>query len=316
MKCAVDIGFGFTKAISEQGREVVFPSAVAKTVLTDLGFGTFKDYYINYNNQTYAVGKAALDSIAPETNFTPERFTSNFARILVLTSFLATGVEGEVELGLGLPLMFYKTLKDKVKDYFEYSEDTVIDKENIAHSYHIVRCEVFPQGVGAFFTLDQQLSGRYCLVDVGFRTTDVITVEVEEENIEPILDLCFTIDKGMSLAIEKLSLLFERKFNVSYDSKFLMDIHERLSIPVRGRQVNIEEIKNDVYQTVANDIVQSVLKKLHNELDSLGCIFVAGGGAFYAASILQRTFENVQVLDNAQFANAKGFLKLLNVLDE
>ncbi|WP_269318639.1 hypothetical protein [Caldicellulosiruptor bescii] len=43
---------------------------------------------------------------------------------------------------------------------------------------------------------------------------------------------------------------------------------------------------------------------------------MAGGGAFNIAAVLQKEFENVQVINNAQFANAKGFLNLLSILDE
>lgn len=167
------------------------------------------------------------------------------------------------------------------------------------------------------FSIDSNIEkGIYCVLDIGFRTTDVIVVEVNENNINPLLELCFTLDKGMSMAIEKLSIILERKYGVSYDTNLLLDIHERSQISVRGRKINIEEQKKEVFNTIANDIVQSISRKLQRGFDTFDGVFVAGGGAFNIAAVLQKEFENVQVINNAQFANAKGFLNLLSILDE
>lgn len=317
MKCAVDVGFGFTKAVNEKGKEVIFPSAVAKTFLTDIGLKPTSEYFITYMNQTYAVGKAATHCMITETSFSDDRFVSEFSKLLVLTALMALDSDREIELGLGLPLMLYPKLKDKVRDYYEFAEEIIVDSNNVAHTYHITRCEVFPQGVGALFSIDSNIEkGIYCVLDIGFRTTDVIVVEVNENNINPLLELCFTLDKGMSMAIEKLSIILERKYRVSYDTNLLLDIHERSQISVRGRKINVEEQKKEVFNTIANDIVQSISRKLQRGFDTFDGVFVAGGGAFNIAAVLQKEFENVQVINNAQFANAKGFLNLLSILDE
>jgi len=154
--------------------------------------------------------------------------------------------------------MLYPKLKEKVKDYFEFLEEIIIDKNGVAHSYHIARCEVFPQGVGALFSITSPVEdGIYCILDVGFRTTDVIVVEIKSKNINPLLDMCFTVDKGMSLAVERLGLMIERKYGVSYDTSLLFDIHERTYISVRGRKIDIEPHKKEVFRAIADDIVQS-----------------------------------------------------------
>ncbi|WAM36540.1 ParM/StbA family protein [Caldicellulosiruptor acetigenus] len=316
MKCAVDVGFGFTKAVNEKGKEVIFPSAVAKTFMTDIGLKPTSDYFVTYMNQTYAVGKAATQCLITETSFSEDRFVNEFSKLLVLTALMALESDKEVELGLGLPLMLYPKLKDKVKNYFEFAEEIIIDANNIAHSYHIARCEVFPQGVGALFSISSPVEdGTYCILDVGFRTTDVIVVEIKNKNINPLLDMCFTVDKGMSLAVERLGLMIERKYGVSYDTSLLFDIHERSHISVRGRKIDIEPHKKEVFGAIADDIVQSISRRLQRGFDTFDGVLVAGGGAFNVASVLQKEFNNVQVLDNAQFANAKGYLHLLHMYE-
>jgi plasmid segregation protein ParM len=313
MRCGVDVGFGFTKAVSESGKKIIFPSAVSKTYITDIGLKPTSDYFVTYMNQIYAVGKAATQCLITETSFSEERFATEFSKILVLTALVAIESDREVELGLGLPLMLYSKLKDRVKNYFEFAEEIIVDKNSIAHSYHIARCEVFPQGVGALFSISSPVEdGIYCILDVGFRTTDVIVVEIKNKNINPLLDMCFTVDKGMSLAVERLGLMIERKYGVSYDTSLLFDIHERSHISVRGRKIDIEPHKKEVFGAIADDIVQSISRRLQRGFDTFDGVLVAGGGAFIVASVLQKEFDNVQVLDDAQFANAKGYLMLLN----
>lgn len=313
MRCGVDVGFGFTKAISESGKKIIFPSAVSKTYITDIGLKPTSDYFVTYMNQIYAVGKAATHCMITETSFSDDRFVSEFSKLLVLTALMVLESNREIELGLGLPLMLYPKLKDKVRDYFEFAEEIIVDSNNVAHTYHITRCEVFPQGVGALFSISSPVEdGIYCILDVGFRTTDVIVVEIKNKNINPLLDMCFTVDKGMSLAVERLGLMIERKYGVSYDTSLLFDIHERSYISVRGRKIDIEPHKKEVFGAIADDIVQSISRRLQRGFDTFDGVLVAGGGAFIVASVLQKVFDNVQVLDDAQFANAKGYLMLLN----
>nr|WP_266166127.1 ParM/StbA family protein [Caldicellulosiruptor saccharolyticus] len=249
-----------------------------------------------------------------ETSFSEERFFSEFSKLLVLTALMALESDREVELGLGLPLMLYPKLKEKVKDYFEFLEEIIIDKNGVAHSYHIARCEVFPQGVGALFSITSPVEdGIYCILDVGFRTTDVIVVEIKSKNINPLLDMCFTVDKGMSLAVERLGLMIERKYGVSYDTSLLFDIHERTYISVRGRKIDIEPHKKEVFRAIADDIVQSISRRLQRGFDTFDAVLASGGGAFTVASVLQKEFSNVQIVENSQFANAKGYLALLSL---
>lgn len=314
MRCGIDVGFGFTKAVSESGKQVIFPSAVAKIFMTDIGLKPTSDYFVTYMNQTYAVGKAATQCLITETSFSEDRFATEFSKLLVLTAFVALESDREVELGLGLPLMLYSKLKDRVKNYFEFAEEIIIDKDSTAHSFHITRCEVFPQGVGALFSISSPVEdGIYCILDVGFRTTDIIVVEIKDKSINPLIEMCFTIDKGMSLAVERLGLMIERKYGVSYDTSLLFDIHERSHISVRGRKIDIEPHKKEVFGAIADDIVQSISRRLQRGFDTFDGVLVAGGGAFNVASVLQKEFSNVQILDNAQFANAKGYLNLLQL---
>ncbi|WP_408605224.1 hypothetical protein [Caldicellulosiruptor saccharolyticus] len=173
---------------------------------------------------------------------------------------------------------------------------------------------MFPQGVGALFSITSPVEdGIYCILDVGFRTTDVIVVEIKSKNINPLLDMCFTVDKGMSLAVERLGLMIERKYGVSYDTSLLFDIHERTYISVRGRKIDIEPHKKEVFRAIADDIVQSISRRLQRGFDTFDAVLASGGGAFTVASVLQKEFSNVQIVENSQFANAKGYLALLSL---
>ena len=102
-KAAVDIGFGFTKAVSDTGKKVIFPSTVAEKIFYGDNFGIGnernKQYVVEYMNKVYGVGKEALWSGAP-LMFTNDRFVSNQAKILVLTALSVLGADQEVEKDL------------------------------------------------------------------------------------------------------------------------------------------------------------------------------------------------------------------------
>lgn len=318
MKVGIDIGYGFTKAVCDKyDQKIIFPSAVSEKIFVDKNFGLSagKKYLIEYNNKVYGVGEEAIWS-GGELNFTDDRFVSEHAKILVLTALCALNADSEVELGLGLPISLFRTgLAEKVQNYFEFSEDTVIfgDKPK---RFHITRCEVFAQGVGALFSLDEQIpEGMITIIDVGFKTTDVLTIKNDVElDYEP--NLTFTIDYGVSAAVERISLILQRKCGVSYDTNFLMDIENKNSVMVRGRKVDITQIKEESLTYIAGMIADEILRKFQKKLDILSGIYITGGGAEILYNKLKHVYENVKIMPDNQFANAKGYLKLLALTDE
>lgn len=169
MKCVVDVGFGFIKVVNEKGKEVIFLFVVVKIFMIDIGLKFISDYFVIYMNQIYVVGKAVIQCLIIEISFFEDRFVNEFLKVFVLIVFVVFESDREVEFGFGFLFMFYLKLKDRVKNYFEFVEEIIIDVNNIVYSYYIVRCEVFFQGVGVLFLILFLVEdGIYCILDVGF----------------------------------------------------------------------------------------------------------------------------------------------------
>lgn len=318
-RVGVDIGYGFTKAMSDAGKKVIFPSTVARKIFygDDFGVGNRKDkqYEIEYMGKVYGVGMEAIWSGAP-LMFTDDRFVSQEAKILVLTALSALGTDQEIELGLGLPITLYRTdLKDKVRDYFEYAEESVIFNGQPVR-YHITKCRVYAQSIGALMGLDEEApQGLLMTIDVGYKTTDVVTVRNTEDDIEIVPDLTFTVDEGISVAVERVGLELQRKYKISYDMNQLMDIENKTTIPVRGRQVDIREIRDEALSYVASEIMSEIVRKAQRKLGTLAGMYVAGGGAPVLAEKLKSVYDAVKLIPDSQFANVRGYLKML-MLDQ
>lgn len=74
--------------------------------------------------------------------------------------------------------------------------------------------------------------------------------------------MCFIVDKGMLLVVERFGFMIERKYGVSYDISLFFDIYECLYIFVCGRKIDIELYKKEVFGVIVDDIVQFILRRL------------------------------------------------------
>lgn len=311
MKVAVDIGFGYTKAIAENGRNIVFPSIVSKRFKNgNLGIEYEEKYVINYKNETYAVGEAGLNSLVSSINFDENRFASEYAKILILTSLYYLCDESEdVELALGLPLSLFASWNDKVKNYFIGSQDTVVVKNN-AKTFKIIKCEVFPQGIGVLFNSNLIKSeGTIGIVEVGFRTTDCVLIE-KRSSIMPLIDFSFSIDEGISRVIMLLINSIEKKYGVMLDLTNLLNFYESNTIILKGKQIDITDIKKEAINSVAGSITQKIETKWIAKLTQIDKIYIAGGGATLLSEKI-KNIGNVEIVQDPQLANAKGFLNML-----
>lgn len=313
MKASVDIGFGYTKAMNElRQKEISFPSLIANRYKTNnLGMSTKEEYIVNYKNSLFAVGKEALKSMVTNMKFTETRFIEDFSKILTLTALYQLECDEEVELALGLPLSIFPKYYEKVKDTFEYMEETIIINGN-AKRYHIKRCEVYPQGLGALMSVDEKLpQGIVAIIDVGYKTTDALLVSVEEEGLSPLVDFCFSLDEGTSRILEMLGIWIEKKFDVVFETASLMNIFDKDKITVRSRQVDIKEMKESIYKTVATSIIEKIESKWLKNYNMIDKFYIAGGGANIILDTLKETEIEATIVNNPQFANCKGFLRLL-----
>lgn len=163
----IDVGYSHTKVVGKNGFDV-FRSTVKKGVIDVNTSSTV----IQYEGDKITIGERGRITVAAnkisDPNFEP----------LLLTAILRNVPESsknvKVELVTGLPIGWYKSQKEQLKDFL-YNKEIIIGYKNTDRKIHIEDVIVFPQSAGLALTNPKDFEeGRTNLIiDIGGLTVDV-----------------------------------------------------------------------------------------------------------------------------------------------
>ena len=211
--------------------------------------------------------------------------------ILLLSAILKSAPERynyNIDLVTGLPVAYLSQKKQFIDSLSSKSFE--VEYKGVKRTIHINRVLVFPQAAGALFNEILDDSGnirrpilatkKICIIDVGFRTSDYVTLEylqyVDKES--------GTFDMGISTAL-RMVYTDVNLYELEFDENYKNIIEERKSI-------------------VGDSIIDNLYMRLPR-LEDYFAIYVAGGGGKYLLKRLSRAI----LVENPQRANALGFLK-------
>lgn len=178
------------------------------------------------------------------------------------------------------------------------------------------RVTIFPQAAGAVYgaILDNIqkyfISGSYIgLVDIGFKTTDFITF-ITEDKLVIREDLSGTINIGMAALKNAADKLFTQKTGSKLDIPELMRLISAGKIFYKGREMDFSRELAAVKAEISRVIKDRIKSVWGSKLDFFNTVFLAGGGAKELQSGLSDIYEKTVLVEDPQFANARGFLKV------
>ncbi|MDI3317832.1 MAG: ParM/StbA family protein [Bacillota bacterium] len=186
MLVAADVGYGFTKAAAQDGRRLMFPSAVAAAagsgeLAAALG-ARLSEHVVQIqgldgDSRRYLVGEAAVRAGASRT-WSDASSRRDYA-VLVLTAAYLLGADGQAGLMVGLPLSAYirraerRALRDALAGHGAWVS---VDGQD-ARYVEFTGVTVAPQALTAYLTAlrtDPGLAGAEVgVIDIGYRTTDL-----------------------------------------------------------------------------------------------------------------------------------------------
>lgn len=328
----VDVGYGYTKAVSADGR-VVFPSIVANADGQEIDF--FHRSKVNYkvevlypNGKTERklVGEAAIHYMTAVSALTREK-PAEIHDLLLLTAIYLLGgggslQDGHVRVAVGLPLAFYRTQKEALKNRLEqFNAYVQVNDENQKY-ISITEARVVPQGVGVLLAQWGELPerGLYAVVDIGMYTTDYLLFKVENSTPVPLLDACGSVEAGVSLVHRAVAAEFHAQTGSILPAEMLQYVISELEagseIKYSGRHLNLLPVFRKAKTDVGAAIVQKVLNAFGGRADFVDATIVAGGGAlFFGEEVLSR----LPVAERARdplFANATGYLETISATPE
>ena len=201
----VDLGYGVTKWVGPLGHGSA-PSVWSAAGEDGAAWGMQGTRRLVVDGMAVCVGADAEASPDAHRPFGDGRLADAEALPLLGAAIWATGVQGDIVLGSGMPLGRFAQERESAKAALE---GRVLHLGDGAHeaTVRIARLVLRPQGVGAaLWLLARGLlsgDGLGAVIDVGTRTTDVVTLDLGDGR--PVMSLCWSSAVGLATAGEALA---------------------------------------------------------------------------------------------------------------
>lgn len=326
IEIAIDLGYGYTKAVSRYGPRVLFPSVVGR------GFQRFSDqplaregrpqYEVRVGGQRYFVGDLALRECWDAVRAFDEDRARHFSTpvLLAAAASLVAG-EARISLSTGLPLELYKSQKDDFKkaisSFDEYVEVTgFVPKRRL--TFEEVR--VYPQACGAFYSFILNANGEPSgegarlleegglvgVVDIGYKTTDFVLMDLSR--LQPIKPMSGTLNVGMSDLYRDVQIALQEETGDVLDNLKVEEAVNKGTLWLRGRRYSVAEHLSTAKSVLARTITDRLQSAWRDQTKYIRTVLLAGGGAAFLRDALRLDDTSLCVLPKPQFANALGFL--------
>lgn len=332
MRIAVDIGYGYVKALSETGKRAVFPSVVAPSpaggVLAGaLGNGKGLDYRVGVRpfgrlgaEETMLIGEAALAARGAVRTWEMEATNNAYLPLLIAAGLGLVGDGEPVRLALGLPLAAYAAQRDGLRGVAEGLDLSVSLNGAPAMRARVNDVFIFPQAAGAYYSACLNVHGGLRdaslarqpvgVVDVGYRTTDYLVMARGPGGLLPREDLAGSLDMGINTAHQAVRAEAEALARRPVD---LVQVERALawaegSLYVQGREVSLRKALDAALAELAEQVVAKIKLAWGEEMDHLAAVLVAGGGGQALFPYLRDTFPAARLVPDPLWANAEGYL--------
>ena len=329
MRLSVDIGFGFTKAVSETGKEVKFPSVVGRkygSTLSGVLGGVQEDYQITLSyedepkeNESYYVGDAAMTAGGSRT--WEENAAKNRNLIVLVSTAVAVLMDQDepIDLAVGLPMSYFNNQRKSIREALQ-TLDVICTLNGKKKRIHIRSVFVFPQSAGVYYSALHNLDGSVkdanlfnrpvAVIDVGYRTVDLLYMTRAKTGLVPREDLSGSEDLGMNEAHKVVQLdtstLIKGTADLNEVEKAILWFQGELQY--RGQTFNLTHLKEKAYRNHAERIKAWVKQKWGDDMNNLAAVIIGGGGGEALFTHFDGEFPGLLKVEKPEFANARGYL--------
>lgn len=249
----------------------------------------FSDSII-FDNKCYAIGQGEYE----HNNIKSDK--------VYLEQFVMYGVgcstkENNIILMLNLPINQLSMKNELIQRLqgktYKYSMNS--SSYNISFKDREIKIEkvaVIAESVASYYSLQDDVNDFVMLLDIGSKTINYATyTQIGQLD----MDKSDTIDFGLHDFYESLIKYYKREFHKTYTISDINKrvVSEKIDIPEHLKVEFIEKIKNSL--------------RGHNFFDyndySIKCV---GGGSVVLKDTLEKSFNDIKVLDEAPFRNVKG----------
>jgi plasmid segregation protein ParM len=326
MIVGIDIGYGYTKAVSS-GRQVVFPSVVGKAERiryeSDLSgpgvAGSALDMaFIAEEGDRFVGELALLQSRVQWTLLDRSRVHDASARLLFLAA-LSELVDGEdrqaaFHVVTGLPVKWYE---DRAQVAAQWTGRHVLRRVNghqVVQRLSVSEVLVIPQPFGSLFDVllddggqivEEGLArGRVGVIDIGTYTTDYVLVD----SLRYVERGSGTIATALSTACELIGRSLLDAFGLDLRMHEVDRAVRHGSVTLFGEEREIGYLVAPVLDAVGAEILAEA-GTLWGDGRNLDAILVTGGGAMPLGERIRARYAHARTLAEPATANVHGFYK-------
>jgi len=327
---AIDSGKFATK-VAEYSKE---KDLVKKfNIRTKVSAGDFRDdaiekntYVVEMDGNVYKVGNGARGQGAEL--ITDKKTETHKICVLTVLAMLASSKEKDtINVAIGLPANEWANVSKRMdfKDYIlPQGEVTIKIKKDsasdvVSKTFTIGRRYVFPESIGALFSDEMynkvSPSTITGVIDIGNLNLNA----TYWQGAELIMDKSVTADLGGALLIQDLAQELSSNI-VSTDEMIAANIlksSERVLPMEFGVTKDQAEESKKVIKKVLLDHAKEVKRQCNSRKWSLDLmrIIAIGGTSKDIETELKEVFSNITVLDNSEYVNVLGFLRIMCAQD-
>ena len=298
----IDVGFAQSKW-RYNGRQGKFPSAVAKQPTLCKGdMQGLNEHTVN--GKTLVVGEDACDQFCKQIYEREMTWLIEYLPYFIAQAAREAGIADlstVKTLSLGLPIEDFTEWKARLISRLEN-----IEINGVKHSFNVL---VTQQGVGAMITCYkekniQKKNTRGIVIDIGGNTIIIVS----HKNFSPTKAGSNQYEEsGVSVAAEKIRIRLETLNSKNYSLVDTLNIMRTRTVPGNAAKTDINKEIDAALAAFAQDLVTQINQDYSGSIGGLDHVILAGGGAEIVRPYLPETWPNVIVLDDAEFANVRGY---------
>lgn len=324
----VDLGFGFTKGFDGQ-QSVILPSILSRNARAakapdENRMTSDGGLQMVAGGEVFYVGRLADgDWRSPTTPCRPDLLYGDYGKQLVLAALsVYAEMESPLQVVIGLPVSHFQLLKKSFTDRllgYHHVAWVEADGRRTPRNIHIRRIHFVAHPMGTFSGLIMDADGRMqadklrnqkvALVDIGFRSTDVIVMDQMQFSKRGSA----TLEMGISRGFEMIDAKLRRKAGHQPHFAQLYQAVRLGHIRVGNQFYNLKRIRREAFGRLAAELAENIGRLLATHWD-LDCLFLTGGGSRELAAIIGPLLPGeVLQIENEQdvrLNNAQGQLRL------
>ena len=326
---SIDLGYGWVKGCNSEGKEICIPSFVGsgheRRIADELNqeVDELDNIHVVIDGKHYFVGELAKrESLDKTYTLDTYKISHPMTKILLTTvaALLASREPQDTHIVTGLPYGDFDYQKDEMEDFLThfYSAVQFISGPHRSKTKKIQfkKHSILPQAAGALIPRKNNnvMSSEYLegVIDVGYKTCDVVAFETRGKSTFLRTDLCDTIDMATSNVYELLQKTIRAQIGCRLDVSQIESAIIKQYIIYRGKKHSIKDEINQAKQAIAKTIIDLVRSKWRDNTDLMEHIYLIGGGVLLLEDTLKEIHPETIIVENPQLANAAGYFKIIS----